>query len=320
VRISLFMPTLNGATHLPQVLAALGEQDLGEVERVAVDSGSTDATPHLLEEHGFRIHRIERSRFDHGATRDLGISLTAGEIVVLLVQDALPARPDFLRRLTEPFAGNPKLAGVYGRQRPRPGANPVLARRLENWNAGRGEPRLQALESPREFDALTPLERLERCAFDNVASAVRRTAWEQFPFGRRPFGEDVAWGKAVILGGWQLLFQPAAEVIHSHDRSPRAEFKRLYCDHHNLKELFDLTLIPTLGQARRARINQGAVYRRILAELDLPPAQRRKWEHWAHRYAFWEALGVWLGARSREWRERRRPWFALLDRLIRRGI
>jgi len=319
VRISLVMPTWNGARTLPEVLAALARQRLPLAEKVAVDSGSRDETVTLLAAAGFQVHSIPGREFDHGATRDLGISLTGGEIVVLLVQDALPAADSFLEALTAPFAADPRLAGCYGRQRPRPGANPILAERLRHWNASRGEPVIQEA-SEAELARLAPLERLHRCAFDNVASAVRRSAWEAAPFGRRAFGEDLAWARRVLLAGHRIRFDPAAEVIHSHDRSPMAEFRRLYCDHQNLRELFGLALIPTLAQALRARKNQARAYRELLAALPLGPREAAHWRRWARRYAWAEALGIWLGARSAGWRARRAPWFGPLDRWVRKGI
>ena len=46
-----------------------------------------------------------------------------------------------------------------------------------------------------------------RCAFDNVASAVRRSAWERFPFGPRKFGEDIWFGMRAITAGLSLAHQ-----------------------------------------------------------------------------------------------------------------
>ncbi len=318
--LSLVIPTLNGARTLPALLRALEEQTLPPAEKVAVDSGSEDGTGELLEEAGFLVRRIPRKDFDHGAARDLAISLTTGEITVLLVQDALPLGPDFLERLAAPFTTDPAIAGVYGRQIPRPGGNPVLRARLERWAAGRSRPRLQEALTPETFQELTPWERLERCSFDNVASAVRKEVWNQHPFGRRPFGEDLAWAKKVLLAGHRIFFEPRAAVMHSHDRSPWAEFKRLYCDHQNLGELFSLVLLPTLQDALRGMETQRRTYHRLLSELPLPPKERARWERWAWWYAPAEALGTWLGGRSRLWKEKKRPWFPLLDRWIRKGI
>ncbi len=317
---SLVIPTLNGGRTLPGLLRALEDQTIQPAEKVAVDSGSTDGTRELLQEAGFLVHRIEKKDFDHGGTRDLGISLTSAPVAVLLVQDALPRGPGFLEALVSPFREDPLAAGVYGRQVPRPGGNPVLRERLRRWAAGRKEPRVQEPLTEEEFQALSPWERLERCSFDNVASAVDRRTWEDHPFGKRPFGEDLAWAKRVLLGGRRIYFEPRATVIHSHERSPWAEGKRLYCDHQNLAELFSLVLLPGLQDAWRAMEHQRRAYHRLIQELPLSEQEKARWEKWARWYAPAEALGTWLGALSQRWKEKGRPWFRLVDRLLRSGI
>jgi len=317
---SLVVPTLNAGPVLGDLLDALDRQE-GAVplERIAVDSGSSDGTVERLRDRGFEVLSIPRREFDHAATRDLAIGRSRGEVVVLLTQDAVPADGGWLRALLEPYA-DPRVAGVYGRQIPRPGCNPILAERLRSWTAGRTEPVVQEVESEAALEALPPLQRLARCGFDNVASSVRRSAWEKIPFGRRPFGEDVAWGKRIILAGWRIVFQPRSAVVHSHDRSPLAEARRLYCDHQNLNDLVGVTVLPTLREALRSARAQREAHLRLLGGLDLSPADRARWERWARRYAWGEALGTFLGARSAEWRRRGAWWFPLLDRIARCGI
>lgn len=317
---SIILPTLDAGPILEEVLAAIGRQDAEvDLERIAVDSGSTDGTVERLRRHGFLVHSIPRREFNHGATRDLAIGRARGEIVVLLTQDSVPVDGAWLRYLLEPY-GDPRVAGVYCRQIPRADCNPILAERLRNWTAGKEEPVVQEVESEAAFERLPPLERLSRAAFDNVASSLRRSVWEKIPFGRRDFGEDVAWGKRVILAGWWIVFQPKCAVIHSHNRSPLAEARRLYCDHQNLNELFGIQGIPTLREALRSARNHRALYLRMLERVSLPTADRARWTRWTRRYAFAEALGTLLGSRSAGWRRRGAWWFLLVDKLFRQGI
>ncbi|MCI0587612.1 MAG: glycosyltransferase family 2 protein [Planctomycetes bacterium] len=316
--VSLILPTLDAGPFLEEVLAAIDLQDAGvELERLAIDSGSRDGTRERLVRHGFTVHSIARKEFNHGATRDFAIAQTRGEFVVLLTQDAVAADPHWLRHLLEPYA-DPRVGGVYSRQIPRSGCNPIIAQRIRNWAASRPEPVVQQVESPEAFACLSPLERLERAAFDNVASSVRRSAWQEIPFGRRAFGEDLAWGKRALLAGWRIVFQPKSLVVHSHNRSVWDEFRRLYCDHQNLNELFGVTLVPTVRTALRALRPRTREHLRTLDSL--PPEEARRWSSWARGYAFAELFGIYLGARSPRWRERRVFGFRALDRILRRGI
>ena len=204
MRISLVMPTWNAGPLLEEVIAAVRElEGLTFDELVAVDSGSTDGTLERLRDGGFTVHSIQQREFDHGATRDRGIRETTGDVVVLLVQDATLQGRDWLAKMVAPFE-DPDVAGVWCRQVPRPKCQPVLDRRIRGW-PGRGEVvSKRQLEPGQQLSDLKPFDQLMHSAFDNVASAVRRTVWERFPLGPRRFGEDVYFGKRVIEAGLAL--------------------------------------------------------------------------------------------------------------------
>ena len=83
VRISLVIPTYNAGPLLDDVLAGLDQLDgVRFDELLAIDSGSGDGTVARLERSGFRVAPIDKREFDHGATRDRGIAMTTGEIIV----------------------------------------------------------------------------------------------------------------------------------------------------------------------------------------------------------------------------------------------
>ncbi len=300
MRASLVIPTWNGGPVLEQVLAMVDRQPgAAELEKVAVDSGSRDETVAMLRRHGFTVHGIEQREFNHGATRDFAIERTRGDVVVLLTQDAIPADTNWLPALLDCYT-DPSVGAAYCKQIPRDDCNPFLRRRLLEWTAGRNERVVQRIGSQAEYDALAPLERLHRCAFDNVASSVRRSAWASVRFGRRRFGEDVAFGKRLLLDGHAIVFEPRSAVVHSHNRTPRDEGKRIYCDHDNLRDLFDVHLL----RDRRALIDAirwgHTEYARIVDELGLGDAERAALHRWARGYARWAAVGMYLGAAARE--------------------
>ena len=321
MKVSLVMPTWNGGALLAEVLAAIERQPLArELERVAIDSGSSDGTVELLRAHGFSVTSIPQSEFDHGATRDRAILRTRGEAVVLLTQDALPKDERWLAELVAPYR-DPAVGATWCRQEPRSGCNPLLAARLREWMAGRAEAPVQRVADRAEYEALAPLERLRRCAFDNVASSVRRSTWERFKFGRRPFGEDVAFGRNVILAGESIAFAPGSVVIHSHDRTPRAEGRRIYCDHQNLRALFGVHVLPTRESFHGAVAHGLREFPAQVAALGLPERERAALEPWARGYAFWSALGIYLGGNSREHlRGPRAAHYRRLDAWMHRGI
>ena len=324
-RISVVIPTWNAGPRFREVLAALATQDLeGGFELIVVDSESTDGTPELAREAGAQVHRIPQSEFNHGATRNLGISRSHGEIVALLTQDARPMDAAYLRSLVAPFE-NERIDGVYARQFPRPDCDPLLAERLRQWSAARNEPELKVLapgnaeQSRAIFEELPPMERYLSSAFDNVASSLRRTTWERIPFPPRSFGEDVAWAKRVLLSGGAIAFEPAARVEHSHRIAMMREFKRIYCDHRNLYELFGVRNVRNWRAVWNGWHHQRRFYGSLLRGLELGPARRLGWRTYSVPYALLETAAQFLGARS-HWKTEESRFWRRADRWFRAGV
>jgi len=268
------------------------------VETVAVDSGSSDGTLSHLEGRADRILHIAPETFNHGLTRNLGISACRGEFVVLLVQDAVPGSDRWLANLVEPLLTDASLAGSYARQVPRSNASAVTRHYLAGWMACSEQPRTSALSGPVEFQRLTPMERLVRCTFDNVCSCIRRKVWNAHPFAETDIAEDVEWARDVMLAGHRLAYVPASTVIHSHDRSVRYELWRTYLVHRRLWTLLGLRTVPTLFHLARAVGISLGVHVRCLAR-DGPPSLTRPREVLrALALAFAFPLGQYLGPLS----------------------
>lgn len=251
--VSIVLPVRNGAAELPALFDAIARQRVDfSFEVVAIDSGSDDGTVALLRDRADRFIAIAAGDFDHGLTRNLGIEHARGELIVLIVHDALPASEDWLAALTAPLVADARVAGAFARQLPRPDASPLARRSLAWWVAASDVPRTIAIESPDAFEKLDPMDRMRHCAFDNVCSCIRRSVWAEHPFRATPIAEDIAWAKEVLLAGYRLEYVPGAAVIHSHDRPVRYEFARTRHLHRRLYELFGLRTIPTLPQLARA--------------------------------------------------------------------
>lgn len=314
VRASLVMPTWNAGPLLEEVLSAVDAQPGADrLERVAIDSGSTDGTVDTLKRHGFRVDTIAQKDFNHGATRDLGIERTEGDVIVLLTQDATPADHNWLPALLAAYS-NPLVDAAWCRQIPRPDCNPLLRRRIEEWMGDRRTLALQKVPEGRSFAGLESMQQLRLAAFDNVASSVRRSTWSRYRFGWRRFGEDVTFGKRVIEGGGCIAFVPESAVIHSHKTTPKQEGKRVYCDHQNLFALFGLRVIPDLAHCRRA-VRDGAAHflAQVRAEPGLSPESLAELERWAIGYAKWTAWGQYLGANEERLR---RAWYGPVFRVV----
>jgi rhamnosyltransferase len=245
---SVLLVTRDGMRDLPAVLDALAAQrvDFG-VETVAVDSGSTDGTVPFLRARVDRLLEVAPASFNHGATRNYGIEHCRGEVVVLLVQDAVPAGASWLAELAAPLREDAQVAGSFARQVPRTDAGAITRYYHARWPAAGTAPRRVTVAGEAAFARLGPAERQDLCTFDNVCSCVRRAVWREHPFPTAPIAEDLAWARAVLLTGHALAFAPRAVVVHSHERSPLYELKRTCLVHAQLQRLFGLRTIGSLA-------------------------------------------------------------------------
>jgi rhamnosyltransferase len=291
-KISVVIPTRNGSRTLPKLVTRLWEQRFsGSLEITIVDSGSTDGTVDLVRDRVSRVIQIDRKTFNHGLTRNLGVEASSGDLVVLMVQDALPASHDSLARLVAPLVADETIGGTFARQQPRQKATPITRHYLARWVAATDTARTVSLEGKDAFDALTPAERLDRCAFDNVTSCIRRSVWRHHPFKEVTIAEDLEWGRDVLLAGHRLAYVPGAVVLHSHERSSWYEVRRTRALHCRLFELFELRTVPTVVSLGRGVV--ASAVRHVWLELGTPSRFPR-----ALGLAVAWPLGQYLGARA----------------------
>lgn len=316
--VSVVIPTLNGGGLLRECLDAVSRQELDrDFDILVVDSGSRDGSDSLAENYG-RVVRIPKSEFNHGLTRNLGISETTGGLVALLVQDAVPCDGHWLQRLVDVFE-DPLAAGAYAKQVPRENANPVVAARLKRWSAGGSEKTVKLIDDETEFDSLEPAAKVDIVSFDNVSSMIRREVWEKMPFPEASFGEDTRWSLDVLRAGWKIVYEPAAAVRHSHSNSLWYEFKRVYMDHQNWNKLVGLKLFPEPLEIFRAGFN--GVFERWaeINEKELKLPRRLYWKCWSVPYSFSQNLAQFMGAVSNKWMETK-PWFRRVDAALKKGV
>ena len=320
-RVTLFLPTWNAGTEFPEIFRRMKSQELDRpYEILIIDSGSTDGTVEFLEQQGIRLIQIPNQEFNHGLTRNRGIQEAKGEIVVLATQDAWPHDEQWMQRLVDCYE-DPQVGGAWSRQLPRPDANPFIKDRLSHWEGAKEEPRVQEVGSPEEFEALAPLDKLGRVAFDNVSSSVRRSVALEIPFRHRQFGEDLDWGHRVVLAGYKVVFEPRSKVIHSHNNSIWYEFKRVYLDHQNLNRLFGVRTIPRWVDVWKCGLHAtGHLCKVVEKDKALGPWGKLLWWAKAAPLGFSQNLAQFLGARSVRKLDEGSAAYEKLDRILRKGV
>jgi hypothetical protein len=120
--------------------------------------------------------------------------------------------------------------------------------------------------------------------------------WEEIPYGRTGFGEDLRWGKRAIESGYKLVYEPRSAVVHSHERGPLYDLRRHYAEGLLLLDLFGLAPVPTLARLLlNALLATAHLYRRLLLD------EGAGWRSLplAVRHAAPSQLGSYLAAKRR---------------------
>jgi rhamnosyltransferase len=293
--VSVVIPTLNAGIAFEAVLAAIAGQDGFDARIIAIDSGSTDDTLTRLRRAGATIVNVASGEFNHGRTRNQALDAAAGEFAVLLVQDAVPVSRHWLSALVRPMMCDASIAGTFARQEPAADASRVTVHYLGQWVAAQLVPRTVGPVTPRLFAAMSPAERHDVCAFDNVCSCIRLSVWRDHPFPSTSIAEDLEWARDVLLAGHKLAYVPEAVVRHSHERSAGYELQRTYLVHQRLETLFGLTTVPTMMSLVRAIAATVPLNASIAAR---EPGKRMHAVLRAAALGVAQPLGQYLGARA----------------------
>jgi glycosyltransferase involved in cell wall biosynthesis len=207
--VSIVVRCYNEVEHIGGVLKAVEDQSHDRFEIVAVDSGSTDGTIDVLEEHEVRLVHIPKEQFSFGRSLNMGCAAATGEILVFLSAHCYPADRDWLANLLAGFDA-PEMAAVYGRQRAVETSAFSEHQILRRWFPDESVPRQDG-----------PF-------LNNANCAVRRSVWEKFPYDEDlPGLEDVAWANQVRAAGWSIGYRAEALVHHVHDET-RAQTRNRY--------------------------------------------------------------------------------------------
>jgi rhamnosyltransferase len=282
--ISVVIPVKNGGNDLVRCLDGIGAQVIDdEVEIVVIDSGSTDGSLQLARGRRAVIREIAAHEFSHGASRNLGASLARGELLVFISQDAYPVEESWLERLSAPLREDPSVAGVYGRQLPHSGARPPERYFLDF---------LYGAQARRQEAAGTHELTMETTLFSNVNAAMPRTLWERFPFVEDIImSEDQDWSRRVLLAGFNVVYEPAAAVRHSHNYTLAEAFRRFFDSGASADRAY------LAGERESVRALRSAAIRYARGELEwLWGTGQRRWIPYAAVYEAIKMIGLLLGA------------------------
>lgn len=226
--ISIVILTKNPGRRIEEVLVSVFEQKtIDDYEVIIVDSGTTDGSLDIMQRFDVRLSRIEPRDFSHSRTRNYAVTLSRGEYVVMLVQDAVPSDEKWLSELVAPMKEDNNIAGVYSRHIPYQRAK-IMEKSFISFKYP------DKAGTKQKKDTLT----IKDVFFSNVSSAMRRDLLGRFKFDETLImSEDQQWAKKIIENGYSIVYNPKSIVYHSHNYTLKTVFKRFFDSGVSMKNL-----------------------------------------------------------------------------------
>lgn len=118
MKVSVIIPTYNGAPYIAEALASVCAQTFNDLEIVVLDDGSTDHTLQIVAQcHDPRLRIIRNSaRLGLAGNWNAGIAQSQGEYILILHQDDRLA-PTMLATRVKQLDENPRAGFAYGAYR-----------------------------------------------------------------------------------------------------------------------------------------------------------------------------------------------------------
>lgn len=206
--IDVVVPVYNRWTLTENCLGHLRQQTLRHTV-IVCDNGSTDGTPERLHLSFPDVRVVELdTNLGFSVACNRGVHAGNGEIVVLLNNDVY-CRPDFLERLVAPLHEDERLGSVAAMLL-EPGEERIESFGLTADPTLAGFPRLRGL--PVEAEATQVL-----LGASGAAGAYRREAWEAaggLDEGVFSYGEDVDLALRLRAAGWPTAGASDAVAVH----------------------------------------------------------------------------------------------------------
>jgi glycosyltransferase involved in cell wall biosynthesis len=197
--ISVIIPVYNSAGYLRSCLEHLRHSTLTDYECIVVDDGSTDDSPKIAAECGFRVLKTGR-RSGPAFARNLGAREAKGDILFFIDADVC-VYPHTLTRVRANFDQDPQLEAVIGSYDDEPESQDFLSlyRNLMHCYVHHRA-------------------RREACTFWSGCGAIRKTAFQAYSgfdeSYNRPAIEDIELGYRLSRDKKKMLLDTSIIVKH----------------------------------------------------------------------------------------------------------
>ena len=171
--------------------------------------------PEVYMDERIEVRYTPREEYDRAGSRDTILRELDSDIVIFMVQTAIPQNRYLVEKLTEPFKEK-RTAVVYGRHMTDDECSPIecCVRQFNYPPKGM----TKSLEDAGKLGIRT---------FFNSNAYRRRAYLETEGFGKRMIaGEDMLAARRLLEKGWQAVYAPEAEVIYYRNDDLHGLWKR----------------------------------------------------------------------------------------------
>jgi rhamnosyltransferase len=294
--ISVVLVVRDAAESLRALLPRLLSQEgFDEVDFVALDAGSTDATIALLREAGATVAAVGPEPVSPSRARLLAARYATGRLLVFLDPTSVPADDRWLASLVAPLERQRRLAAVCSRILPPPEADLLTYREAFPHPRVSPERRRHVLPDRARFEDLDATAKRRLAGVHLLATAVRADVLARIGFPTGPPPEDaLRWAREVLEAGFAILHEPAAVVYRAPPPSATDLLRRSFAEGAALHEVVGealqeeqlVGLIRELVQADWRRLDQTGLS---------DPSTLDDWRIRAALRRTIQVVGEWLG-------------------------
>lgn len=222
--VDVIIPTYKPGSELSMLIDELEKQAFRPEKIIIVNTEKRylvekkDAMDAINKYDNIIVHHITKKEFDHGETRNLGVSLSKADFFLMITQDAVPRDNQLISNLVQALEDK-QVAAAYARQYPKSDCN--LAERYSRKFNYPTDPMRKTIKD---------LPRLGIKTFfcSNVCAMYRRDVFDKMGgfLHKAIFNEDMVYAGNAMYKGYAICYVPDAGVIHSHNYSCAQQFHR----------------------------------------------------------------------------------------------
>lgn len=164
------------------------------------------------------LHHISKDEFDHGKTRNLGVSYSDAEFFLLMTDDAVPDNEYMIENMLKAF-DDAKVGMCYARRTSHPGTHAI-----EKFTRVYNYPERSQIKGKADVETLG----IKAFFASDVCCMYRRSVFDEMGgfINRTIFNEDMIFARGMIEAGYLIAYESDAVVRHSHNYSGMQYLKR----------------------------------------------------------------------------------------------